>query len=119
MENTNPSELIYTLTDSHDKPSTKFELKKKNGTDSTYSYVELVTKGKLDIKESPYDLIVTVFDGSINMASTLSSQKFIRVHVMNKGSVNVWVNKDTGMSVDYYVVSHKILNFFEVPNETT
>lgn len=70
--------------------------------DFHWGAVELVTKAKLNAKESPYTLVVTAYDGPVNFGTTKSSRKEIKVHVINKGSVSVWVDKETGEAVDYY-----------------
>ncbi len=110
IENPNPERLIYQLnttvqTTANDFISDKFELIHKDSTNFHWGSVELVTKAKLDAKESPYLLSVTAYDGPPNLGTTLSSKKTIKVNVLNKGSMSVWVDKNTGESVDYYSVS--------------
>jgi hypothetical protein len=67
--------------------------------------VNLVTKEKLNVSESPYVISITAYDGPIGMRDTLKSRKILKVYVLNKGSLSVWVNKDNGQPVDYYSVS--------------
>lgn len=108
MENQNPEKLIYKLNSTNSSVigvSGKFELVTNRQSNFHWGTVQLVTKGKLDTKESPYTLIVTAYDGPVNAGTTRSSQKKIKVHVMNKGSVSVWVDKNTGESIDYYMVN--------------
>jgi hypothetical protein len=84
--------------------SEEFELFHKNATNFHWGAVELVTKSKLDVQKSPYTLVVTAYDGPIHLSTTLSSQKEVKVYVFNKGSKSVWVDKNSGESVDYYSV---------------
>lgn len=104
-ENSNPEKLIYILNSTNSSVegiSSKFELIMNKKSDFHWGAVELVTKAKLDAKESPYTLVVTAYDGPVNFGTTKSSRKEIKVHVINKGSVSVWVDKETGEAVDYY-----------------
>ncbi len=104
-ENLNPEQLIYILNTTNSSvlgESDKFELFVNKKSDFHWGAVELITKSKLDAKESPYTLVVTAYDGPINFGTTKSSQKHIKVYVINKGSFNVWVDKKTGEAVDYY-----------------
>jgi hypothetical protein len=57
--------------------------------------VNLVTKEKLAVSESPYIISITAYDGLIGMRDTLKSRKILKVYVLNKGN---------GQPVDYYSI---------------
>ena len=82
--------------------SFEFEFMHKIAINFYSGSVELITKAKLDVKQSPYLLVVTAYDGPVHLGTTLFSKKTVRVHVLNKGSMSVWVDKSTGEAVDYY-----------------
>jgi len=103
FENPNPDRLIYVIDDL--PGNKKFELQFKASTNLYWGSVNLITKQKLDVSESPYIISVTAYDGPIGMRDTLKSRKIIKVYVLNKGSLSVWVNKDNGQPVDYYSVN--------------
>ena len=113
FENPNPDRIIYEIDNSFLSSNKKFELVYKNTTNLYWGSVNLVTKEKLDVSESPYVISITAYDGPIGMRDTLKSRKILKVYVLNKGSLSVWVNKDNGQPVDYYSVS---LNEEQEPN---
>jgi len=109
LEDANPEKLIYILNTTNSSTpagvSDKFELVYSKNSANAFHWgaVELITKAKLNARESPYTLLVTAYDGPIHLGSSRSSQKLLHVNVMNKGSVSIWVDRATGEAVDYYM----------------
>ncbi len=106
LEDANPEKLIYVLNSTNSTNpngiSDKFELVNKASA-FHWGSVELVTKAKLNGKESPYRLVVTAYDGPIHLESTRSSMKLLIVNVLNQGTVSTWSEKETGKPVGYYM----------------
>ncbi|CAF0762269.1 unnamed protein product [Brachionus calyciflorus] len=107
MENPNPDRLIYKF-DNYIPKSTldKFELRPSmNSTSSYWGSVGIFTTNKLEVSESPYILPIIAYDGPLELKDTLSSRKIVKINVLNKGSMSVWMNETSGLPVDYYSIN--------------
>lgn len=106
MENPNPDRIIYKFDTFLPRSSyDKFELRQnQNSTSSYWGSVGIFTTQRLLVSESPYILTIIAYDGPLELKDTLSSRKIVRINVLNKGSMSVWVNETTGQPVDFYSV---------------
>lgn len=106
MENPNPDRIIYKFDTFLPRSFyDKFELRQnQNSTSSYWGSVGIFTTQPLLVSESPYILTIIAYDGPLELKDTLSSRKIVRINVLNKGSMSVWVNETTGQPVDFYSV---------------
>ena len=105
FENPNPAQIRYKIEnlDVLSVGSSEFELvAHQNVTKAHWGSVGLFNKNKLNVSNSPYILSIVAYDGDIDLKDTLSSRKIVTVFVLNKGSMSVWTNSETGQPTDSY-----------------
>ena len=108
MESNNPDSMVYEIdADLTAKDvAAKFELKQVHGSsNAVWGSMGLYTREVLKVDQSPYLVTIRAYDGPVELSDTLYSTKLCVVHVLNKGTVSVWVNSENGMPVDYYKIN--------------
>jgi hypothetical protein len=99
LDNLNPTQVTYQIAN-EDIYKDSFELVTMIPSTIGNQYwasTQLRTKSKLDVNLSPYVLLIIAKD-----SSNSGSYKTVKVFVLNKGSMSVWINVANGKPVDYY-----------------